>query len=316
MKLRAQNKIVTGALLLLLLLMFGGAMLVAPPASADEVLKLPSSSPVGMATDHAHKRYWLLEKASGKLTLTAVNSDGKVEGKVTSRDSVTNAQALAFGGGKAYVGDIGGKRNQIVIYQVSAPWPGTNILKAVAYKLSYPDGSHDATALLIGPDQRLSVVTKGPKAGVYQASAQLTPGKTSKMTRVANAPDGVTDGVVLTDGRVVLRTAKQLFAFDAGFSKLGQASIDAQQRGQTVTQALEGPGVLVAASSGGVAQAVAVPGTPPSPSSTPHAPTPKPKASESPAVKHPGAASGMHLSIGIAAAVALVAALVVGLRRS
>lgn len=294
-------------------------MMVAPPVSADEPIKLSASSaPVGMATDQAHKRYWVLEKPKGKLTLTAIKPDGKVEGTVASRDTLSNAQAVAFASGEAYIGDIGGSRSQVVVYQVSAPWPGTNILRAVAHKLTYPDGSHDAAALLVSSDQRLSIVTKGPKAGVYQAPAQLSRDKANKMKRVANAPDGVTDGVVLTDGRIVLRTGKQLFAFDSSYNKLGEAGINAQQRGQTVTQALDGSKVLVATSAGGAVEALDVPGSPPvtSTPSTTQTPSPQPNVNERPAAKHPLAPTGMTMSIGIAAALAVIASLVVGLRRS
>ena len=61
-RLRAQNRIVTGALVVLLLLVVAGALLTAPPVRADETFRLASSSqPVGMATDHARGRYWVLD---------------------------------------------------------------------------------------------------------------------------------------------------------------------------------------------------------------------------------------------------------------
>ncbi|WP_454226042.1 hypothetical protein [Propioniciclava flava] len=103
-----------------------------------------------MATDHARGRYWVLDKSSGRLTLTAIKPDGTVEGTMNSRDNLTNAQALAFDSGEAYVGDMGeAGEDQVTVYRVTEPWPGTEILKAIAYPLTYPDGGHDAAAILV-----------------------------------------------------------------------------------------------------------------------------------------------------------------------
>lgn len=318
MKLRAQNKIVTGALILLLILMVAGALLSAPPVRADEVFRLPATSaPLGMATDHTRGRYWTLDKASGRLTLTAIKPDGTVEGSMSSRDSLTSAQALAFESGEAYVADIGGRRSQVTVYQVTEPWPGTEILKAIAYPLAYPDGSHDAAAILVDADHRISLVTKGPQAGVYQAPAQPTRDAPNPLTRVADVPDGVTDGVVLQDGRIVLRTATTVLTLDAGFAPLGQAEIPAGERGQSVTQAMDPAQVLTAAGTGGVVNAVPVPGPAPA-TPTPRAtriPKSQTQATAGPEDNRTFAQTGTTASIAVAAGLAALAGLVVVLRR-
>lgn len=317
MKLRAQNKIVTGALILLLVLVVAGALMSAPPVRADEAFKLPTSStPVGMATDAARGRYWVLDKTSGKLTLTAVKPDGTLEGTMSSRDTLSNAQALAFEGGEAYIGDIGGKRTQVTIYQVTEPWPDTEILKAIAYPLSYPDGSHDAAAILVDADHRLSIITKGPQAGVYQAPANPN-NQGNQLTRVGDAPDGVTDATTLLDGRIVLRTAAELITWDAHRAELGRAPITGQEKGQSLTQAIAPNTVLTAAGTAGQVDAQAVPGpapttTTPRPSLIPNAQT---QATADPAENRTFAQTGTTASVAIAAALAAIAGLVVVLRR-
>ena len=316
MKLRAQNKIVTGALILLLVLVVAGALLSAPPVRADEAFKLASSTPVGMATDAARGRYWVLDKTSGKLTLTAVKPDGTVEGTMSSRDTLSNAQGLAFESGEAYIGDIGGKRAQVTIYQVTEPWPGTEILKAIAYPLSYPDGSHDAAAILVDADHRLSVITKGPHAGVYQAPVNPN-NQGNQLARVADAPDGVTDAATLLDGRIVLRTATELITWDATRAEVGRAAIAGQEKGQALTQAIDPNQVLAAAGAGGQVEELAVPGpapvtTTPRPSRVPNAQT---QATADPAENRTFAQTGTTASVAIAAALAAIAGLVVVLRR-
>ena len=318
-RLRAQNRIVTGALLLLLLLVVAGALWSAPPARAEEPLRLAASSqPLGMATDHARGRYWVLDKSSGRLTLTAIKPDGTVEGTMNSRDNLTNAQALAFDSGEAYVGDIGGKRAQVTVYQVTEPWPGTEILKAIAYPLTYPDGSHDAAAILVDGSHRISVVTKGPNPGIYQAVPTPSRDTPSPLTRVANAPDGVTDAVVLQDGRLVLRTATAIYALDAtSYATLGQADIGVTERGQSITESITAGQVLTAAGPSGVVTSLAVPGPAPATPQNPatRSANPQTQATTDPAENRTFAQTGTTTSVAIAAGLAAVAGLVVVLRR-
>lgn len=263
MKLRAQNRVVTGALVLLIILVVAGALLSAQPARADELFRIEGRAPLGLATDHARDRFWVLDRASGRLTLTALADDGSVQGQMSSRDSLTNAQALAFDAGEAYIGDVGGRRAQVTIYQVTEPWPGTEILRAIPYALSYPDGRHDAAAILVDAAHRLHVVTSGPEAGVYQAPASLSTTEPNGLTRVASVPDGVTDSQVLHDGRVVLRTASSLVTLDpATWAELGQTPLEAEA-GAALTEALTPNEVVVAAGPSGEAQTFEVPGPAP-----------------------------------------------------
>jgi hypothetical protein len=93
------------------------------------------------------------------------------------------------------------------------------------YRLTYPDGPHDAEALLLAPDGTPFVVTKEVlgNSGVYRPSSGLVDGTTVAMTKVASltfsltgTPGGpvgragqlmVTGGAVSPDGKLVaLRT--------------------------------------------------------------------------------------------------------------
>jgi hypothetical protein len=86
---------------------------------------------------------------------------------------------------------------------------------------TYPDGAHDAEALLVTPDGGLFIVTKGDRGAValYRFPRELRPGTTHPRERVGK-PRGsgkpgenerISDGAVSANGEwVVLRTAQHL----------------------------------------------------------------------------------------------------------
>ncbi len=318
MKLRTRNRIVTGALLLLVLLVITGALLSATPARAADDLTLPADTvPLGMATDHARARYWVLEAASGRLRLTAIADDGTAEGSFISNDTLTNAQALAFVDGKAYVGDVGGARARVTIYEVTEPWPGTDILRAVAYPLAYPDGRHDAAAIMVDARRRVSVITTGTDPGIYRAPQTLLTDAPNTLERVADAPAGVTDATVLSDGRYAVRTATTVIALDPeSYEPLGESAIGVTQRGQSLTESLDDGEVLTAAGAGGEVVSLAMPGpaavgTVSQPDSAPEAPGRLDESSQTRAFDQVGTA----VSLVAALVAAVVAGLFVAARR-
>ncbi len=125
-----------------------------------------------------------------------------------------------------YIGDIGDNndvRPDIVIYRVPEPAltaatrkltklkPGTTE-PAEAIRLRYPDGPHDAEALLVHPvTGHIYIVTKLLIAdpGVYEAAPPFTAGKPMTLTRIGtiHVPSlfggVVTGGSVSPDGRRV-----------------------------------------------------------------------------------------------------------------
>jgi hypothetical protein len=73
--------------------------------------------------------------------------------------------------------------------------------------MRYPDGPHNAEALLVHPTtHRIYIVTKSKDdAAVYIAPSTLSTSNVNTLTKVAAAPNTVTDGTFLDDGRMVLR---------------------------------------------------------------------------------------------------------------
>jgi hypothetical protein len=170
-----------------------------PDASANELSGLVRSpSHPGLLWSHD-------DSGSGPL-LYGLRADGRV----VARPTVTGAQAvdwedIAAGAGPTlYIGDIGdndGNRKTIDVYRVREPRVGAAATgPATRLALHYPDGPHDAEALLVDPLRGdIIVVTKA----LGGATAYRVSGAT--LRRIGDVPGArfVTGGDVSADGRVV-----------------------------------------------------------------------------------------------------------------
>lgn len=177
-----------------------------------------------------------------------------------------------------YVGDIGdnnGVRSEIIVYRIPEPLltpADATLTKAKAkvtdpgevIRLRYPDGKHDAEALLIHPQSgNLYVVTKVllGDPGVYEASAPLTTGPVTTMKRVTSLKvpsllgGVITGGTISPDGRRValcdyfqayeLVLPRGSTAFD-DIWRQGFASIDLGRRtqGEAIAYRMDGKALL------------------------------------------------------------------------
>ncbi|MFD2083575.1 hypothetical protein [Actinopolymorpha cephalotaxi] len=95
---------------------------------------------------------------------------------------------------RVWVGDIGDNtrvRDRITIYRFREPSStGDQPVEWSRFRFRYPDGAHDAEALLVDPrTARVYVVTKDPGGGaIYAAPSTLVAGTTATLTKVADAP--------------------------------------------------------------------------------------------------------------------------------
>lgn len=116
-----------------------------------------------------------------------------------------------------YIGDIGDNldtRTSVVVHRVPEPPAGAApgaTEAAEALTLRYPDGPHDAEALLVHPTSGdLYIVAKQAPPRVYVARAPLAAGAARTMEKVATLPlegvglfGSVTGGDIAPDGRRV-----------------------------------------------------------------------------------------------------------------
>ena len=170
---------------------------------------------------------WTHNDSGDRARVLAITSRGRLLADL-SVPNATNVdwEDLAVGpaprrGAALYLADIGDNLKQrpgIVVYRVAEPLvarpraaAGTGVLtaRARALRLRYPDGAHDAEALLVIPSSgALMIVTKdfSGVAGVYLAARQRA-GRVTTLRRVARLTLGVgqamTAGDISADGRTI-----------------------------------------------------------------------------------------------------------------
>ena len=202
-------------------------------ATVVQLTSLPEASGLAMT-----RGVLWLHNDSGAPDLFAVDAKGQQVGRMVLNGArVEDWEALAAGpcgkGRCLFVGDIGdndGARKQVTIYRVAEPSQPGGSANAEALHATYPDGAHDAEALLVAPDGTMFIVTKGETGPIalYKFPRETRTGSTVRLERVgelksrASAEERVTDGAFSTDGRwVVLRTRRALSFYSADEFMLG-----------------------------------------------------------------------------------------------
>ena len=274
-----------------------GLLLAATPAPPQVVLTLQDPTLVessGLAVSATHPGVlWTHNDGGSVAQVMAVDRQGSTVATVTLAGiDPYDPEALAPGtddGGRPalYLGDIGDnlrERPDVSVFRFREP---TRLADATVparwYRFTYPDGPHDAEALLVDADGRIMVATKEfAGAALYRAPRRLvTEGQgTNVLTRLADVPSLVTDGAYLPDGRFVLRTYTSVSLYDRPGHEVARASLPPQPQGESV--AADGDRLLVG--SEGVRStvlAVPVPGPSPAASSAAASPTASPSPSRS-----------------------------------
>lgn len=288
----------------------------------------------GLAADPARNVYWTANTSGPSGRAYALNTDGAVRGTFDFGAHPLDVEALAFAGGRLYVGDIGdtqANRDHITVFHFANPSPGATGGQYRSYDFSYPDGPKDAAAMLVDPQGRIFIVSKGKPGGIYAAPAQPSAAGVNRLTKVSDAPANVTDGTVLRDGRIALRTYQTVLVLNPSTWQVAtRAELPHQPAGESITQSLDGSGLLVGSKGPrSVVDRVGIPtgrgdvpeGTKDAPGAA--KPTEDPKAPEQPAQptpepvedsgKSPGR-NGTWVALGLALIASLIAAAIVGLR--
>lgn len=243
---------------------FVGAVLALPAAADDPAFTISDpriDSPTGIATDTATSSYWMVKRDGGQLY--ALSRTGRVKGAVGYRADPTHVEAAAYRSGRLYVGDVGDPSTDRAFVSVYLFPNLTEDAGTVTYQrwdFSYPDGAHDAQALVVDGGGRLYLITRGTGAGVYAAPSAPSRQGVNRLERVGDAPSGVTDAVRINDSRWALRTDTTVTVVDAdSYQKVAAAKLPVTTGG-VLGLALAGLGStgLVAASSGSSAQVYAV----------------------------------------------------------
>jgi hypothetical protein len=139
----------------------------------------------------------------------------------------------------ADIGDNEEARGDVSVFRFAEPSRlADTTVDATWYRFTYPDGPHDAEALLVHPRTgRLLIATKGfGGSGLYRAPRDLVPSDvgTNELVRVAGVPALVTDGAYLPDGRFALRTYSSVFVYDRPGHQVAAAPLPPQPQGESL----------------------------------------------------------------------------------
>lgn len=170
--------------------------------------------------------------------------NGETQSTTSWPGEAVDVEALAPApGGAVWVGDIGDNGDDRDSIQViHLPLDGS---AATTYDLTYPDGSHDAEALLANPlTGRLYVVTKGVFGGqVMAAPNPLRADRPNRLEQVGTAGSLVTDGAFLPGaGAAVLRSYDRAWVVSAdSWQTLASWRLPRQQQGEGLAVDTTGP---------------------------------------------------------------------------
>jgi len=180
------------------------------------------------------KIWWVHNDSGDTARVFALDATGAVRGIYSFEatpaidwEDIAVVAGATPGSGTIYAADIGDNarnRAEVQVYRVAEPavaLSGPALVTALAgvetLHLTYPDGAHDAEALILDPVfGDLVIVAKsftGGAVNVYRAPANLASGSTTALTKVGQIALGpglanaVTAADVTSDGRAVaLRT--------------------------------------------------------------------------------------------------------------
>src|SRR6266540_1454035 len=208
-----------------------------------------------------------------------------------------------------FAGDIGdnlGGWPSVTVYRVAEPTRLRDAtVRAERYRLRYPDGPHDAEALLVDPrGDRLYVASKGEAGGsLYQAPAELRSDRVNLLRLIRRVPALVTDGAFSPDGRLlVLRDYRAAYVYKASGGRLAIVPLPLQQQGESIAFSPDGRSLL-AGSEGAGSEIWRVPLPE---AATPAVTTTRPPPA-SPAATPPRSRTGPLPAVALAAVVALLA---------
>lgn len=219
----------------------------------------------GMAVSRRHRDLvWIINDSRNGPYVFGVDGEGETVARLTVADAENRDwEAMAPGvddNGEPvlWIADIGDNDSQwdsVRLYRIAEPKRlGNQTVAAREYTLQYPDGAHNAEALLVEPDNgAVYIVTKQALgAGIYATEGPPVAGETETLTRVGSAPMFITDGALSPDGsHVALRSYSYVYLYESERvlndkkHPLDRFRLPRQPQGETLAYLRDGKGVLV-----------------------------------------------------------------------
>jgi hypothetical protein len=272
--------------------------------------RITSSS--GLARDMNAELYWTANESDDRGVVYGLTTSGAVRGTLNYRTKPVDVEGLAVVNDTLYVGDIGDRtrsRSFVTVYRFDNPRATGLTVTFRSYDFAFGDGPKNAETLLVTDSGRILVVTAGKRAAIYAGPRQPSRQVVNRLTKVADAPAGITDGAFLPGGKqIALRSNTTVYVLDAAsYETVASAELSTQPKGKSLAISLDGDSLLLG-SQGPNAKVYAVPvPTKVTPSATPST-QPDGETEEATGTGR----SGTLLALGLAAVVAVVAGVVAG----
>ncbi|KRF36857.1 hypothetical protein [Nocardioides sp. Soil805] len=207
----------------------------------------------GLALSHVHDGVLYTHNDRGDTAaLFAVDSNGTRAVLRLDAPALDWEDMAASPDGRLWVADTGDNdevRESVTIEVVEEPEVLVSAsLVTTSYELVYPDGPHDAEALLVDPrDLRVYLVTKEPDGGtIYAAPAQLDPDRPNRLRAVATAPPNISAGDFASDGGTfALRNQGKVFFYGEIGGAPTMVTPPSQPQGESLTFDADGTHVLL-----------------------------------------------------------------------
>lgn len=201
--------------------------------------------------DSSYGPYIYAVSATDCTTLARIEIDG-----IEARDLEDIASGVDPAGRPVlWLGDIGDNRDSwpfVWIHRIREPAELVDqVVRARTYRFTYPDGSHDAEALLADPtSQQLWVATKKLARGtIYALPDPLRPKGLNTATPLGKIGGLVTGGAVSPDGtRYVLRDYVNAIIYEGlpPGNEVARIDLPLQVQGEAITWTADGSALLIA----------------------------------------------------------------------
>jgi len=272
----------------LVVALLSGFFLAGEPTGATVLFRLQDPALLessGLAASVRHPGIvWTHADGGDVAQVRAVDRSGQTVAVVTLAGvDPYDPEALAVSDGprgpELWLGDIGdndAERPDVSVFRFPEPRRMRDqTVTATWYRFVYPDGPHDAEAVLVEPGtRRVFIATKElGGGGLYRAPRELVTEDegSNRLRRVADAPVLTTDGAFLPGGDYLLRTYSTVHRFRPDGTEVAVESLPAQPLGESL--AVDGDRLLVGSEGErSSVYAVPIPGPPatsPGPSRSP-----------------------------------------------
>ncbi|QXJ24364.1 hypothetical protein AGRA3207_005675 [Actinomadura graeca] len=188
--------------------------------------------PAGLVAGVVHPEiWWTIGAASGRPLLFALDARGRTRaaytlaGAVTTRLTAITIVKNGAGESGLFVGDLDeGRAGSLTLHRVPEPAALTGgTLQVKSFRLRYPDGGHQGGALLADPaESRVYIITRGATAAAVFALPGVLGPQVNELTRLRTLSYPVRGGEFTRDGRVVLKTTRDLRVLGGIRDKAGQ----------------------------------------------------------------------------------------------